>query len=59
MNDLMKQGFTKFRLDFHDETKERIDVVLNLYQSAIDGRKIKAEDIPFEYTNGHYKRGVE
>jgi len=59
MNDLMKQGFTKFRLDFHDETRERVDIILNLYQLAIDGHKIKAEDIPFEYTNGHYKRGVE
>lgn len=59
INDLTKQGFTKFRLDFHDETRERIDVILKLYQGAIQGKKIKAEDIPFEYTNGHYKRGVE
>ena len=59
INDLMKQDFTKFRLDFHDETSERIEMVLKLYQSAIRGNKIKAEDIPFEYTNGHYKRGVE
>lgn len=59
MHDMIKQGFVNFRLDFHDETSEKIDIVLALYQSAIDGNKIKAEDIPFEYTNGHYKRGVE
>ena len=40
-----------FRIDFTIESEKEVANVLNLYQ----GRKHST----FEYTNGHYKRGVE
>lgn len=43
-------GISHFRLDFTVEKENEVENVLNLYEGF--GEKI-------EYTNGHYKRGVE
>ena len=48
---LRSMGVHYFRLDFTIESGKEVENVLNLYQ----GGKSDA----FEYTNGHYKRGVE
>ena len=51
MNRLKEYGIRSFRLDFTIETGKETENVLNLYMGG------KACSI--EYTNGHYKRGVE
>ena len=48
---LIDSGITHFRIDFTIESAKEVENVLNLYN---DGR-----GQAFEYTNGHYKRGVE
>jgi hypothetical protein len=47
---LKANGVSHFRLDFTIEKANEVKNVLNLYEGF--GEKI-------EYTNGHYKRGVE
>lgn len=47
---LRSYGITNLRLDFSIETRKEAENVLDLYEGF--GEKI-------EYTNGHYKRGVE
>lgn len=47
---LTQYGIYHFRMDFSIETADEVENVLNLYEGA--GREI-------DYTNGHYKRGVE
>ena len=51
MDRLKGMGIQYFRFDFTIETGKDVENVLSLYQ----GGKWNA----FEYTNGHYKRGVE
>lgn len=50
-NRLKEYGISCFRLDFSVETGKDVENVFNLYNEG-KGRAI-------EYTNGHYKRGVE
>ena len=52
-------GFHNFKIDFHQETAQQVETVLGLFSRCRSGHLIKAEDIPFSYTNGHFKRGVE
>ena len=47
---LIQYGICHFRMDFSIETAKEIENILNLYEGT--GREI-------DYTNGHYKRGVE
>ncbi len=47
---LRQNGVCHFRLDFSIETAKEVENVLDLYEGK--GREI-------EYTNGHFKRGVE
>ncbi len=47
---LKTYGISHFRLDFSVEKAKEVENVLNLYEG--NGQKI-------DYTNGHYKRGVE
>ena len=47
---LKSYGITQFRLDFSVEDAKEVANVCNLFEG--DGEKI-------DYTNGHYKRGVE
>jgi len=53
-------GFVGYRLCFTNETEKQVKEVLAMYQKLwMEGKK--AEDIPYlsDYTNGHFKRGVE
>lgn len=50
-NRLQEYGIQNFRLDFTIESGKDVENILNLYHEG-KGRAI-------EYTNGHYKRGVE
>ncbi len=47
---LKEYGIMNFRMDFTVETAKEVENVLSLYEG--NGREI-------DYTNGHYKRGVE
>ena len=47
---LMSYGVSNFRLDFTIEKAKEVENILDLLDGK--GKKI-------EYTNGHYKRGVE
>ena len=49
-NKLKSYGISHFRIDFTIENAKEVENVLHLYKGK--GQKI-------EYTNGHYKRGVE
>lgn len=51
MDKLSSNGIRHFRLDFTIETGNEVENVLNLY--------IGGNGCAVEYTNGHYKRGVE
>ena len=51
MEKLQKNGVMSFRLDFTIETAKEVEKVLSLFQGE------KGYEI--DYTNGHYKRGVE
>ena len=50
VNKLKSYGISHFRIDFTIENAKEVENVLHLYKGK--GQKI-------EYTNGHYKRGVE
>lgn len=56
---LIEHGFHNFRFDFHMEEPSQVEEVLFLLEQCQKETKIKASDIPFSYTNGHFKRGVE
>lgn len=56
---LTEHGFHHFRLDFHMEHEQQVKEVLELLNCGINQKPFKASDIPFSYTNGHFKRGVE
>ena len=56
---LTEHGFRHFRLDFHTESEQQVKEVLELLDCGINQKPFKASDIPFSYTNGHFKRGVE
>ncbi len=59
---LEKLGIPSLRLDFTTESESEADKVISYYESILSGNKelIKQNPIPFsEYTNGHFKRGVE
>ena len=51
MEKLQKNGVMNFRLDFTIETAKEVENVLSLFE--------KGKGYEFDYTNGHYKRGVE
>lgn len=56
---LTEHGFHHFRLDFHMESEQQVEEVLQLMDRCLKQQPMKASDIPFSYTNGHFKRGVE
>lgn len=51
MEKLKKNGVMNFRLDFTIETAKEVENILSLFE---DGKGCE-----IDYTNGHYKRGVE
>jgi putative protease len=51
MDRLQQNGVKNFRLDFTIETAKEVQKVLSLFE--------KEKGYEIDYTNGHYKRGVE
>lgn len=57
---LKKSGIHAFRLDFTTEGGNETEKILHFYQNMFLGSESDSEPLPFkDYTNGHYKRGVE
>lgn len=57
---LKKLGITAFRLDFTTETGNDVDKIISFYKKVLSEPENKKQKAPFaEYTNGHFKRGVE
>lgn len=57
---LKKLGITAFRLDFTTETGKAVKRIINFYEDILVNGQEKKAVVPFsEYTNGHFKRGVE
>lgn len=58
--ELQKADFSNFRLNFTVESEEEVRQILAIYETVFyEGRKNLADVYQGEYTNGHYKRGVE
>lgn len=58
--EIIKQGAAAHRIHFTIETKQEAARILAAYRSAFEKNlPIKPEDTVLDYTNGHYKRGVE
>lgn len=58
--ELQKADFSNFRLNFTVESEEEVRQILAIYETVFyEGRKNLADVFQGEYTNGHYKRGVE
>lgn len=54
-----EMGIANFRLSFTTEHEKEVRNVLKLYEDVFrNGREIEKDSVP-DYTNGHYKRGVE
>ncbi|MGN0205265.1 MAG: DUF3656 domain-containing protein [Coprococcus sp.] len=56
--DLDTLGVKAIRLQFLDETPEKVAEILNFYCGILSGRTVKEPAIR-EYTKGHYQRGIE
>ena len=58
--ELQKADFSNFRLNFTVESEEEVRQILAIYETVFyEERKNLADVYQGEYTNGHYKRGVE
>ena len=58
--ELRKADFSKFRLNFTVESEDEVRKILEIYKTVFcEERKVLADVYQGEYTNGHYKRGVE
>lgn len=57
---LKKLGITDFRLDFTTETGNDVKRIISFYKDILLKDEERKAAVPFtEYTNGHFKRGVE
>lgn len=58
--ELKAAGFCSFRLAFTTEKEAQIKEILHLYREVFLNERYALKDLySGEYTNGHYKRGVE
>lgn len=58
--DFEKMGICCYRICFTTEDEKQIQKIMEIYRSVfISGRATVREAYTGEYTNGHYKRGVE
>lgn len=58
--ELQKMSFAAYRIHFTTETKQEITAVLDYAEDTLlAGRKQNPPECISDYTNGHYKRGVE
>ena len=57
---LKGMGFSSYRMQFTVENEEEVRTVMDLYESImIMGKTISETEFLSDYTNGHFKRGVE
>lgn len=57
---LKKAGILAFRLQFTIESKKQVKAVLDQFEAVLYGRMWnEKKQAHMQYTNGHYKRGVE
>lgn len=47
----------RYQIRFTDESEERIKEVIDVFDALINGGRV--DKVSYEYTNGHYFRGVE
>ncbi|MDE7324388.1 MAG: U32 family peptidase [Lachnospiraceae bacterium] len=59
LDSVLKKNYNMLRLDFSIEDKEQTRAVIAFYLRRIKGTDTKYEFPLKEFTNGHYKRGVE
>lgn len=61
LDSILEKNYNVLRLDFSIEDKEQTKAVIAFYLGLIEDRKPDmVYDFPLkEFTNGHYKRGVE
>ena len=58
--ELKELGFASYRLSFTRESAKQIQQILSLYeQSFLENKDIDMKNYLEDYTNGHFKRGVE
>ena len=55
----MKKNYSILRLDFSIEDAEQTRTVIEYYLNAVRNPETAGEFPIREFTNGHYKRGVE
>jgi putative protease len=58
--ELEKLNLSAYRIHFTFETQTEAEQILTAYQTAfVQHAFVKPEDYVADFTNGHYKRGVE
>lgn len=59
-SDFERMGLWFYRISFTIESEAQVGEIMNLYEKAFLGGEANAQQCyPKEYTNGHYRRGVE
>lgn len=61
IDSILKKNYNVLRLDFSIEDREQTNAIIAYYLGLVSGRRAGTEcEFPLkEFTNGHYKRGVE
>lgn len=58
--ELLAAGFSCFRLAFTIEREKEVRRILDVYEAVVSEQRAKLSEVyDGDYTNGHYKRGVE
>ena len=58
--ELLAAGFSYFRLAFTVEREKEVRRILDVYEAVVSDQRAKLSEVyDGDYTNGHYKRGVE
>lgn len=58
--ELLAAGFSYFRLAFTVEREKKVRRILDVYETVVSEQRAKLSEVyDGDYTNGHYKRGVE
>ncbi|MBQ2116831.1 MAG: U32 family peptidase [Lachnospiraceae bacterium] len=60
LHDIFKEGYGALRLDFTIESTNEMKDIICFYSSLFEGKSADSRQFPLKnFTNGHYKRGVE
>jgi putative protease len=59
MGGILKREYSELRLDFSIENEKQTREVISFYEGLIGTKGDKGEAPFLDFTNGHYKRGVE